>query len=611
MQVVKIKGAPFVFLAAVVIALPMALGLVSRGEGRIYDLLLRACAFKASPRVVLVAIDDATFKDLGNRNPTRAEIALAAEKAWDAGADLVAMDLLFDKERDEAEDSRLEEALSKVDCVLACSTTSNLFPIDRFRKQAVGLGSIDLVSDDDGVVRSMPAPAFEKSGGELRLSVLPISMECALLTWYPEAPPVFQFRNNVLKMGEHSFPIGGGRWMIPYCGGDGTLPRFSMIDLLRGDAENNGKLKGKIVLIGNTRPTQHDLFSVPVPPVKLTVNGVEERSTNTMAGVEIQGQALSAMLEGYSIRMATRLESWFLYLVLAVAASVLALLSLKPFFSLVAWSLGALLVVLGCYFSLKSGIALPLLGLVLTWCCCAAVSFSHDRYRDYRDRQAVSRLFARYVSPNIAKTLLDQPDLVHLGGKRKELSILFSDIRGFTSLSEKLQPEEVSGLLNEYFTEMTEILFNFDGTLDKFIGDAVLAFFGDPVDQPDHAERAVACAVRMQEKAAELRERFRKEGKPELHIGIAVHTGPVIVGNNGSVNNFMYTVIGDAVNLASRLQGLAVKDDVILSAYTASLVNQIEVHYNIESCEPVRVKGKREPVEIVRVLSPKKSGGER
>lgn len=599
----KKRTAPIVFLAALVIALPFARGLFSRGEGRVYDLLLRACRYRASSKVLLVAIDDKTFHALGDRNPTRAEIASVVDRLWRSGADLITLDLVFDKKRDEAGDSKLEEVLSRADCVLAFSPTSRLFPIERFSKQAVGLGSIDLVSDGDGIVRSLPAPTFEKRGRELRVSVLPLAMKCALLTWYPQAPPAFLLRDNLLKVGTHSFPTAGGRWLIPYCGGDGTLPRLSMIDLLQGKTGKVGKLKGKIVLIGTTRPTQHDSFPVPVPTEKVTVKGVEERSTNTMAGVEIHGQALSAMLKGYSIRMATKTESRLLYLILAIVASVLALLSLKPFFSLVIWALGALLLVSGCYFSLKSGTALPLLGLMLTWFFCAAVSFSYDRYRDYRDRQAISRLFARYVSPNIAKTLLDNPDLVHLGGKRKELSILFSDIRGFTSLSEKLQPEEVSGLLNEYFTEMTGILFSFDGTLDKFIGDAVLAFFGDPIDQPDHAQRALACAIKMQEKAAELRERFEREGKPALHIGIAVHTGPVIVGNNGSVNNFMYTVIGDAVNLASRLQGLAVKDDVIISAYTASLVNQIEVHYNIESCEPVRVKGKSEPIRIVRVLS--------
>jgi adenylate cyclase len=206
------------------------------------------------------------------------------------------------------------------------------------------------------------------------------------------------------------------------------------------------------------------------------------------------------------------------------------------------------------------------------------------------------------VSPNIARVLLARPDLVHLGGRRKVLSILFADIRGFTSLSERLPPEAVSALLNEYFTEMTDVLFEFDGTLDKFIGDAVLAFFGDPVDQEDHPARAMACAVAMQKRAAALRDRFESDGKPAIHVGIAVHTGPVVVGNNGSADNFDYTVIGDAVNLASRLQALATADDVITTIRTIENIYEFKTRYAYEEMPPVQVRGKSEPIAIARVL---------
>jgi adenylate cyclase len=213
----------------------------------------------------------------------------------------------------------------------------------------------------------------------------------------------------------------------------------------------------------------------------------------------------------------------------------------------------------------------------------------------------VEVLFSRYVSPNIAKTLLKNPELVQLGGRRKVLTMLFSDIRGFTTFSEQMPPEQVSGLLNEYFTDMVKVLFEFDGTLDKFIGDAILAFFGDPVEQLDHPARALSCAVSMQEEAARLRARFRAQGKPELHIGVAVNTGPVVVGNNGARDNFVYTVIGDAVNLSSRLQGLAVKDDVILTRATAERIPDFRKLYRFEELEPVKVKGKAEAIEILRV----------
>ncbi|MGC8762109.1 MAG: adenylate/guanylate cyclase domain-containing protein [Acidobacteriota bacterium] len=250
---------------------------------------------------------------------------------------------------------------------------------------------------------------------------------------------------------------------------------------------------------------------------------------------------------------------------------------------------------------MRAGRPLPLLALLLSAMAYAAGSFAYHRVADYRGRREVERLFSRYVSPNVARTLLQNPGLVQLGGRRKELSILFSDIRGFTSLSERLPPEQVSALLNEYFTEMTEVLFAHDGTLDKFIGDAILAFFGDPLAMEDHTSRAVSCAVSMQERAALLRERFAAEGKPPLHIGVAVNAGPVVVGNNGSKTNFAYTVIGDTVNLASRLQGLAVRDDVILPDRLRAAIPGFDETYDWEPMDPVTVKGKADPIPVVRI----------
>jgi adenylate cyclase len=275
---------------------------------------------------------------------------------------------------------------------------------------------------------------------------------------------------------------------------------------------------------------------------------------------------------------------------------------MKPVASLGLWLLLGVTIGAGGIVAMLHGRPLPLLGLSLTWLAYAGTSFSYHRYLDFRERKAVEKLFSRYVSPNIARVLLARPDLVHLGGRRKVLSILFADIRGFTSLSERLPPEVVSALLNEYFTEMTDVLFEFDGTLDKFIGDAVLAFFGDPVDQEDHPARAMACAVAMQKRAAALRDRFESDGKPAIHVGIAVHTGPVVVGNNGSADNFDYTVIGDAVNLASRLQALATADDVITTIRTIENIYEFKTRYAYEEMPPVQVRGKSEPIAIARVL---------
>jgi len=581
------------------VTLPMGLGLVSAGEGRVYDLLLRARSDKPSPKVVLVGIDDPTFQALGGRNPDRTEIARVVDALWHKGASLVALDLLLDSPRAEGEDAALEEALKRADTVLACNPSAGIKPMDRFARQAVGQGSIEFLTDKDGILRSLPAPYEDVEGDSLRLQKVPLALECALLTWFSRGAPSPLLRGPMLFFEGHSYPVARP-WLIPFCGGDGTLPRLSFVDVLRGSGIPD--LRGAVVLVGNTRRFQHDYFSVPLPTKARTVSGFETLPSHTMAGVEVHGQALSALLRDASIQPPPAWARWALLGVVSLFGIALTAVPLRPSRVAVLWAGSGLAVVGGSVLSMRAGVALPALALGLAWAAYAAVSFSYQGYCEFQERRAVERLFSRYVSPNVARDLLANPDLVQLGGRRKVLTILFSDVRGFTSLSEQIPPEQVSALLNEYFTEMTKILFRFDGTLDKFIGDAILAFFGDPVQQPDHAARALACAVAMQEGAAELRERFRTEGKPQLHIGVAVNTGPVVVGNNGAENNFVYTVIGDAVNLTSRLQGLAQRDDVILPNATAELVPGFAERYRYEELEPVRVKGKQEPVSIVRVL---------
>jgi adenylate cyclase len=579
-------------------AVPLALGVASAGEGRVYDLLLRTRSDPGSGRVVLVAMDDATSRGLGGRNPNRTEMASVVERIWDSGADLVVLDVLFLEPHPEAEDAALERALARADCLLACSPGNGLFPLDRFRRQAVGLGSIDLLSDPDGIFRKIPTPYVDSVEGRPTIRHLPLALACARLLWFPGGAPEARMEGGTLHLGDRRFTADGTGWWIPFLGGEGTLPRVSFRDIL-GPGGSPQSLKDKIVLVGSTRPSQHDYFSVPLP--RRFPNGPASLSSHTMAGIEVHGQALEALLAGRELVPVTGAPAWALFALVAGLGTALTSLALRPWQALALWLLVLATLAGGGVAAVRAGRPLPLLGLLLGTLLFAGGSFAYHRACDYRERRAVEGLFSRYVSPNIAKTLLSNPGIVQLGGRRKELSILFSDIRGFTSLSEDLPPERVSLLLNEYFTEMTETLFAHDGTLDKYIGDAILAFFGDPLDQQDHAARALACAVSMQERAAALRERFFREGKPPLHIGIAVTTGPVVVGNNGSKNNFAYTVIGDTVNLASRLQGLAVSDDVIVPAGLAARIPGFDALYEVETLDPVRVKGKSEEIPILRI----------
>lgn len=589
----------------VLVALPLALGVASPGEGRLYDLVLRARRDSPSPAVILVCQDDQTSSSLGH-DPGRAEMAQAIGNLWDKGASLIALDVLLYNPKDEAGDAALEAALKRADCVLACNPAQGLMPLERFRRQAVGLGSVDVVTDQDGILRRLPAPYMDLQDGSVKIRQLPLALQCALLTWFPKGVPAAVMDGSTLRFGTHAVPCPKGTMLIPFCGGDGTLARISFLTALEG--KDLPDLKGRIALVGSSRPSQHDYFSVPIPRRRaLSARAHEfriritELSTNSMAGVEVHGQMLSALLQGQSIVPLGTVGRWVLFGVLSSLGTLLMAFPMRPALSLSLWGLLGFSLLGASVVAIRGDRALPILALGLTWLAFAAGAFSYHRYRDFAEKRAVERLFSRYVSPNVARELLTNPDLVQLGGRRKVLTILFSDIRGFTTLSEQIPPEQVSALLNEYFTIMTRTLFRFDGTLDKFIGDAILAFFGDPVEQPDHPARALECAVAMQEEAAALRARSEREGKPPLHIGVAVHTGPVVVGNNGARDNFVYTVIGDSVNLTSRLQGLAQQDDVILTASTAELVPEFAARYRHEALEPVRVKGKAEPISIVRV----------
>ena len=603
-----IAGLALGLAVTLVAAMPLAAGLVSAGEGRMYDILMRLREGPPSSEVYLVCLDGRTFSALGDRLPSRAELATAIHNIWQAGADLIGIDMLFDQPRDEGGDAALQKALSEADTVLACSPANGTMPIERFRKQAVGLGSVDLLTGSDGIVRALPGPYAESRNGTLAVRFLPLALECAVLYWFPRNPPDLELSANTLRIGNHVFAMTGHSWNIPFCGGEGTLPRLQLISAINNSASLK-HIKGKIVLVGSTLPSQHDFFSVPLPGRVRMSGPFEEVTSNSMAGLEIHGQALSAILRGRSMVPVGAPVRWLLFGLLALLGTALTAFPVKPAASFALWLLLGAVIAGGGVAAMLRGHPIPVLGLSLAWLAYAGTSFSYHRFVDFRERKAIEKLFSRYVSPNIAKELLARPEFVQLGGRRKILSILFADIRGFTALSERLPPETVSGLLNEYFTRMTGVLFEFDGTLDKFIGDAILAFFGDPVEQADHPSRALACAVAMQERAAELREQFASQGKPALHIGVAVHTGPVVVGNNGARDNFDYTVIGDTVNLASRLQGLSTRDDVITTERTTEHIRDFKDHYAYEILPPVQVKGKSEPVAVTRVLGKVNKGG--
>jgi class 3 adenylate cyclase len=210
-----------------------------------------------------------------------------------------------------------------------------------------------------------------------------------------------------------------------------------------------------------------------------------------------------------------------------------------------------------------------------------------------------ARQLRRYLSPQVAEAVMSGQKL-EMTTTRKEATVFFSDIRGFTALSEQLEPEELIGIMNEYLTAMTEIVFHYEGTLDKYIGDAIMVFFNDPADQPDHASRCVRMAIAMQQRLGELQTQWFQQGTEPLTMGIGINTGYVTVGNIGSAARMEYTVLGNNVNLASRLCSAAAGGQILVSQKTHGLVSD---HVDARFLREESVKGKARPVKLYEVLS--------
>ncbi|VVB74073.1 Adenylate and Guanylate cyclase catalytic domain protein [uncultured archaeon] len=226
----------------------------------------------------------------------------------------------------------------------------------------------------------------------------------------------------------------------------------------------------------------------------------------------------------------------------------------------------------------------------------AYIYLDSERKKQEEAKEKVRGFFGKYVSHNVVEQLLSE-EKPHVGGERREVTILYTDVRGFTAMSEKLPAEEVVNLLNEHFNVLTSVAFKHKGTVDKFIGDAVMVIFGAPIKQKDHAMRAVECGIEMQKAVAELNRRLEKKGK-HIHIGVSINSGEAIIGNIGSDQFLDYTAIGDTVNTASRMQSAAAAGEVVISPST---LQQVKGGVKVIKKETIRVKGKEKPIAVFKI----------
>jgi adenylate cyclase len=379
-------------------------------------------------------------------------------------------------------------------------------------------------------------------------------------------------------------PPSGRDLLINFRGGPGTFPTVAYHRVVTGEIPPQ-VFEGKIVLVGATTPTLHDIFPTPFA------------AQSGMAGVEIHAQTLETLLQGIPLRRAPSL----LVPALAVIAGALAAWAATAFRPLPAFALvaGAVAAYVGATHGAFAWarvwvevVPVPL-ALLVTYAGTVAKNFTQEQ----REKRRLSRFF----SPDVVAEIVRHKDDAKLAANRRRMTVLFSDIRGFTSMSEKMQPEEVVAFLREYLTVMTQAVFNHGGTVDKYIGDAIMALYNVPFDAPDHALRAVRTALEFHERLQPLAERFAARHGGTLACGVGIHTGDAVVGTIGSEQRLEYTAIGDTINLGSRLEGLT-KDFSVPIIISEATYAEVRDHFGARDLGEVTVKGKVIPVKIYAIV---------
>jgi adenylate cyclase len=377
---------------------------------------------------------------------------------------------------------------------------------------------------------------------------------------------------------------------LNFYGPTGTFTTVSAVDVINKRLPKD-ILRGRIAFVGATEVGIYDLRPTPFDA--------------TLPGIEIHATMAANALEKRFLKYDSVTQEMEIACIFVLPILLGSLLALAPgtFVGL------AVLVVVTAAFGAFNytmfstafrdmTLIYPFFGIALTY-------LGSEAWRNLvveRKGRHLKKAFSSYVSPDLVKQIEKDPDKLVLGGEQRELTILFSDIRGFTTVSESLTPPELVKLLNEYLSPMTRIVLEERGTLDKFIGDAVMAIFNAPLDVPDHATHACTAAVRMMEKLQELNEGFAAKGMNTLDIGVGINTGPAVVGNMGADIRFDYTAIGDSVNLASRLEGLNkyYATHVLVSEDTRTQVE--EGLFVFREVDRVKVKGKHLPIVMYELM---------
>lgn len=561
-------------------AASFSLGLFSGWENFFEDLLFSPKP--VDPEIVILAIDSDSINRLGQWPWPREIFAQGFSKLDEARPKAVGFDVMLSETSrlGEKDDLALKAAIEGVSYPVVFPVEATplfltqplpqapnlLKPLSIFTaNQNIHLGHVNLILDKDGVARRFPLRI--ETQGEVSQEFRAFSYE-------------------VIKQSRRDIPAEADLETVPrivFASPADSIKRIPFWRLMEEDLR--GQFKDKIVFVGATAPDLHDEQLTPF-----------EKGT-AMPGVEIQANIANMLVSGYRLVPLSRFLSLFWIFLAAILPALVFVIfsrSLKPIFINLVLGVIYLILIIVLF---EKGIAANILHVNFSWFLGTGSLFGYRYFAGEKERREMKNLFSKYVSKDVLEEILKDPSRVALGGEEKEITVFFSDIRGFTTLSEKTTPQELVRILNRYFTLMSEEILKNGGVLDKYIGDAIMAFWGAPIEDINQADNALKASLGMIKKLEQFNEELRESHEPEINIGIGIYTGPAVVGNIGSEQRFDYTIIGDTVNVASRLEGLNKQygTNIIIGESTK---NQCRGDYRFQALGSVEVKGRKEPLTI-------------
>lgn len=568
--------------------------------------------------VVIVGVDDETFSALEKPWPfERSYHAKLIENLNRAGARLIVFDIEFTEPSDAHQDGALAQAAAEYQNVVFAGKVIESFeggfhqqlysPISAITNQDLSWGLVNLGTDSDGVMRSYDL--FHKYDKE-QMYTLGVAALGNYRVYQPDWSHYISRKEGKLMVADKKIPImQHNKALINYFGDAQSFPYYPYSKILddstmampgfKGmefdDFEEilaNGELRDKIVLIGANTAELHDYFATPFSSKELT------------PGVEIHANFIEMVLQG---KYLSHINLWlFLGIEILITALFWVIFKkLKP-------QLGIILLVLLliahfgiAYFAFSRGsLIIPIVQMMLLLTLLYIAGLVRHYLESQKEKKFIRNAFQQYMAPELVDKLLKDPGSLKYGGSLQEVTVLFSDVRSFTTYSEKHSPEETVQILKEYLTEMIKTIVANEGILDKFVGDAIMALFGTPVALENPALNACKTALDMIERLHQLQNKWQAEGRQIFEIGIGINTGEAIVGNLGSEQIFDYTAIGDTINLGSRLESInkdhKTTNHIIISEFTYEKVKE---QVNVRYIDEVTVKGKQKPIKIYELLS--------